>query len=155
MGVKRADTNKVRGEKHAKKIQSLSDKGFNGVEIAKKLKTQPATVYKIAKRFNIHIVDNFHKGYSISQAGYKMIRKNGHPFSDSKGYVREHRLIMEKFLGRYLEDGECVHHIDGDKLNNSIENLELMSIESHVKLHHTGKQGRGKDKSPRKKTLKI
>jgi DNA-binding CsgD family transcriptional regulator len=155
MGIKRAMSNKDRGLRHAEKIKRLSLEGLNGAQIARKLKTSPETVYAIAKREGIEITDNFHKGYITTWAGYRMFRKPNHPFADSKGYVREHRLVMEDYLGRYLEEDECVHHIDGDKGNNSIENLELMLIEDHVKLHHTGKDGRGPDKRPRKKTLKI
>lgn len=155
LGVKRAPSNKAIGQKHAKRIDRLSRKGLNGAQIARELGTSPETVYQIAKREGIDITDNFHKGYITTWAGYRMIRKPEHPFADSKGYVREHRLVMEGYLDRYLEEDECVHHVDGDKSNNDIENLELMLIEDHVKLHHTGKEGRGPDLRPRKKTLKI
>ena len=155
LGIKRAITNKAKGKSHAEKIICFSGKGLNGVQIAKKLKTTPETVYKIAKREGIEIEDSFHRGFIITDSGYKMIRTPDHPFAESKGYVREHRLVVEKFLGRYLDDGECIHHCDEVKSNNSIENLELMLIVGHVKLHHTGKKGRGPDKKPRKKALKI
>lgn len=155
LGIKRAMSSKEKGLMHAEKIKKLAYEGLNGVQIARKLKTSPETVYAIAKREGIEITDNFHKGYIITWAGYRMLRTPEHPFADSKGYVREHRLVMEKYLGRYLEEDECVHHVDGGKSNNSIENLELMLIEEHVKLHHTGKEGRGPDLRPRKKTLKI
>ena len=155
LGIKRAPSNKAKGIKHARKIERLSSQGFSGVQIARELGTSPETVYQIAKREGIEIIDNFHKGHITTWSGYRMIRKPEHPFSDSKGYVREHRLVMEDYLGRYLEEDECIHHIDGNKSNNSIENLELMLIEEHVKLHHTGKEGRGQDLRPRKKALKI
>lgn len=57
--------------------------------------------------------------------GYRMILAKDHPFADMKGYVREHRLVMESSIGRILDPKEVVHHIDGDRSNNSIENLKL------------------------------
>lgn len=47
----------------------------------------------------------------------------------------EHRLIMEKRLGRKLTFNEVVHHIDGNSLNNEDDNLLLMSRSEHIKLH--------------------
>ena len=50
-----------------------------------------------------------------------------------------HRIIMEKFLGRKLNRFEVVHHKDGDKSNNIINNLELMSLSKHSKIHSIGR----------------
>jgi len=46
-----------------------------------------------------------------------------------------HRVIMEEFLGRTLNSNEVVHHIDGDKFNNHIDNLKLTTQSEHIKLH--------------------
>lgn len=51
-------------------------------------------------------------------------------------YVYEHRFLMEKKLGRLLISGEVVHHIDGDRLNNDLENLELHTRSEHTALHN-------------------
>lgn len=59
-----------------------------------------------------------------SQRQYKMLYINGKQ-------VREHRWIMEQHLGRQLERWEHVHHIDGDHLNNTLENLEVLSNADH------------------------
>ena len=54
----------------------------------------------------------------------------------SKSFI--HREVMEEHLGRKLERWEEVHHIDENRLNNDISNLEVLSKSEHAKLH--GKQ---------------
>ena len=50
----------------------------------------------------------------------------------------EHRLIMEKYLGRRLNRYECVHHKDGNGRNNAFENLEIVSLSEHSRQHQSG-----------------
>ena len=57
--------------------------------------------------------------------GYILILKPEHPFADKQGYVFEHRLVMEKYLGRYLHCKERIHHINEIKDDNRIENFIL------------------------------
>ena len=59
-----------------------------------------------------------------------------HPKAIKYGYVLLHRLIIENHLNRYLLDSEIVHHKDGNKHNNNIENLEVMSVQEHSSLHN-------------------
>lgn len=47
-----------------------------------------------------------------------------------------HRVVFEMFLGRKLKRNEIVHHIDGNRHNNDISNLEMMSQARHASLHH-------------------
>jgi hypothetical protein len=70
----------------------------------------------------------------IHSAGYVLAWKPDHPRA-SRGRVFDHILVMESALGRLLEPWEQVHHLDGDKTNNRLENLELHSNSDHQKLH--------------------
>ena len=81
-------------------------------------------------------------GEYISSDGYKMVKAEGEFHSSGRQkYKREHVVIYEKFLGRELKTtkgyhGEQIHHIDGDKLNNSLDNLILCKdITEHRNLH--------------------
>jgi len=76
------------------------------------------------------------KGGTRKKNGYIQIYYPGHPFCDKKKYVFEHRLVMEKHIGRYLNPDEVVHHINGEKTDNSIGNLMLFSNNSLHGRHH-------------------
>lgn len=82
----------------------------------------------------------------ISYYGYRLIRVLDHPFKNSDDMVFEHRLVAEKYLltnensieingKRYLSEEYVVHHIDFDRLNNDVSNLQVMKGSEHVKLH--------------------
>lgn len=66
------------------------------------------------------------------------VRCPTHPRAkNNRGYVAKHILVMEKHLGRYLKKGEVVHHIDGNRMNNSIKNLKLFKNNGkHISFHH-------------------
>lgn len=75
-------------------------------------------------------------GRTINSQGYVLVYSPNHPNKTASNKVREHRLVVESIIGRYLEKNEDVHHIDGDKLNNSIDNLVALTKSEHTKLHH-------------------
>lgn len=76
-------------------------------------------------------------GRMINDRGYILLRKADHPFAHS-GYVLEHRFVMEQKIGRILQPWEDVHHINGDKKDNRIENLELLTHRQHAINTMTG-----------------
>lgn len=50
-------------------------------------------------------------------------------------YKLEHRIVMEEYLGRQLSSDEIIHHIDGDKRNNNIDNLQIVTRAEHIAIH--------------------
>ena len=75
-------------------------------------------------------------GRKETHGGRIMVWEPSHPLADSTGYVFEHRLVMEKHIGRTLLQTEIVHHLSGDKQDNRIENLMRFDSQSeHMKYH--------------------
>jgi hypothetical protein len=79
-------------------------------------------------------------GTKYTNHGYILIYQPDWPSSlqkanHLKGYIYEHVYLMEKHLGRSLMENEVIHHIDGDKQNNKLENLLVVTGRGHKLLH--------------------
>lgn len=64
---------------------------------------------------------------AVTDAGYVAVYLPEHPHATKKGRILEHRLVMEKEMGRFLESWEKVHHRNAIKTDNRVENLEIVT----------------------------
>ena len=118
-------------------VARLAKNGTALAAIARRLGTNTKTVRRYIcehgldwKRWTSHGKNNYfwHGGRRVEQPEcYLLLSKPEHPMADSHGYVRAHRLVMEKKLGRLLTRKEVVHHIDDDPTNNHHTTLRLYS----------------------------
>jgi hypothetical protein len=88
---------------------------------------------------------NFAGGKYIDDKGYVRILLPDHP-KNIRGYVYEHRLLMEQYMGRYLEPWETVHHINEIKTDNRIENFFLCTHKEHSAVHMEGRKASASEK---------
>lgn len=71
----------------------------------------------------------------VRKGDYNYAVVKDHPNASSYGYVLHHRVVVENHLGRILDPNEVVHHKNGIKLDNRIENLEVMLASDHSREH--------------------
>lgn len=83
--------------------------------------------------------NNWNGGVRITSNGYRQILYPRHPRADKSGYVMEHVVIWEKESGFPVPSGCCIHHLNGNKADNRIENLCLMLHGAHTAFHNKNK----------------
>lgn len=127
-------------EKH--RIGTLNNKGKNNGMFGKK------GYWKKKKRLDISGKNNpnfnlreqhptYKTGRKITKDGYILIKTYDYPYRNYQNYILEHRLVMEKYLGRYLKPEEIVHHKNGIRGDNRVENLKLFkNNRKHLDIEH-------------------
>lgn len=110
------------------------EEGLTLKEMGARLGSKRQTIHAFLKKNNIPYEKRrrigarngrWKGGRIVDEDGYILIKSHGHPHADRHNYVREHRLVVEEKLGRYLDPREVVHHIDGNRQNNYPDNLEV------------------------------
>ena len=142
-------------------VKEMYDSGMTQTEIAKVLGTSQKVIWRHMKNHKMaartaYKRDQYEEknsywrdGRTTTIQGYIHIRCPNHPRASKDGnYVPEHVLVMEQHLGRYLKwegtgnkNSEVVHHINGNKQDNRIENLQLTTFAEHMKIHREQKKG--------------
>jgi hypothetical protein len=74
-------------------------------------------------------------GRRMHSQGYVLVYLPNHPNADAHGCILEHRLVAEQILGRPLKTEEYVHHKNGNKTDNRLENLEITNMSDHARYH--------------------
>ena len=141
MGIRKWDADRKRGR--IKRICPICGKQFrtNKSSLAGGrgkvcgIKCRPEYIKKTVKRMEQSPV--WKGGRMKNPDGYIRIYLPKHHRAGKRGDVMEHWLVVEKNIGRYLKKKEVVHHINGVKDDNRIENLMLFpNTGEHTKFHH-------------------
>ncbi len=141
--IRRSHLGKMHSELTKQKIKrsaigrKLSEKTKKKLSIIQRNKSKsPEHIQKIKNMWSFKRNNNiktcrYGGKKRLDKNGYVLIDKSEHPKTGIGGRILEHRFIMEKFLGRPLESWEFVHHKNGIKNDNRIENLEIVINQKH------------------------
>lgn len=136
-------TNKIKAQNHLYRNKDWLEKKHIDEkmtlrDIAKICNYSDCTVVRWMKEFNIPVrwyrqKERHHnwKGGKKKHGGYIEVYMPNHPYKNKADYVKEHRLVMEKHLGRYLKPDELIHHLNSKKDDNRPENLFLTVRKEH------------------------
>lgn len=115
----------------------------------------PLAIYKKAQKMGLKMSDEikfqnrskahsgeksakWNGGTRTTRSGYRQILYPEHPRADGDGYVMEHILVWEQATGVTVPLNCCIHHLNGNKSDNRIQNLCMMQHTAHTVFHHTG-----------------
>lgn len=119
----------------AKSRISDSKKGCPGARKGVKVSDETRRKMSIAKIGKYTVKSKYGGHTKIRSDGYRFVYVPTHPHATKEGYVMEHILVMEEHIGRYLKKDEVVHHKNHNRIDNSINNLQLMTFKEHASLH--------------------
>lgn len=135
---KRGNTHKIFEQSQVDTIIAGYEAGLSQADIAQKMSVGQVQISRILRNNGVQIRGNnmrgenhhaWRGGKTTTGQGYTLIYvPQDHPLASMRsrvGYCPEHRWNMALYLKRPLNEWETVHHIDGDRTNNSIENLQL------------------------------
>ncbi len=130
----------VRTEENKRNLR-LNHKGMFGKKHSEKSKIKMSLIQKGCVKPTGKLATAWKGGKVKTGLGYVQIHNPTHPYAQSKGYVYEHRLVMENHIGRYLKPEEIIHHVNGIVDDNRIENLMLFANKAKHNSYEKLKRG--------------
>lgn len=129
----------IKGKHHSNRTKDLLSEMNKGKHHSEETKEK---IRKSNRRENNF---SWKGGFIKDTDGYMLFNvPDGCRFSCMKnrdGYIAVHRLVMASYLQRPLKPKEIVHHINRNINDNKVENLELLGIGEHLRLHRESKRG--------------
>ena len=115
--------------------RSYAAKGFKRTFCDIRCYGKWASIHRMAEKSA-----NWRGGKFKNAQGYTLVKVSKHPYRSRSGYMMEHRLVLEKKIGRPLRPFEDAHHINGNRSDNRPENLELWTSRSLLRGQPKGQR---------------